>query len=463
MNNHERPDLSRARQGMSERGGHILALTVLLSMAGVSRAQLEPGTVAIGSYDGFLVQEETFGLTLPSIQGTVSVKVRSEEGRLTAKVRSLGGQLKFSSPEWDSTSEHVCAAVLTARGGERLTLAVIDGKKMDGQLEFASPGGTPLVVVGSRNRFLDREDAEAQGLLADFRGYYTASLTQKTVVWEGAAHAAPRGIGYLTVTIGKRGSAKIAGRLADGTSVSQASQLIYIEGAPVMYVPFFVPLYRKTGWIGGLLTIESGSGVLAAPIKVCWDKPGKGPDGFQMVLEVCGGYYSSLLGCCCGYGIMRSPLAAAYLFYGEAPSGMLYHTPGGGTAEYVDDAILHGIGVETFGRRMVMDAGVKPVRNADRTYTYPPGNSALAKLKFNASTGIFRGTFNLYSDYASELGKPCHKTVAVSYAGVLTPVRDVSFAGLPEGMGAYLVPDNDPAVAVYRLKRSFPCALSVAP
>lgn len=46
--------------------------------------------------------------------------------------------------------------------------------------------------------------------------------------------------------------------------------------------------------------------------------------------------------------------------------------------------------------------------------------------------------------------------MSVPYAGVLAPVRGEAFDGLPAGLGHCLIPDGDPAVKAYRLKRSPP-------
>ncbi|MDD4017308.1 MAG: hypothetical protein PHV28_05120 [Kiritimatiellae bacterium] len=437
-------------------GGLLLALACTFSAHGG----------VVGTYDGFMMNmDPADNFLLPTLQGALTVIVRSEGGRLTVKAKTFTRTLLFNTTAWDTATEHVCTAVMTARGGERLTLKVTDGAKLEGTLESGSLGATILLITGGRNRFRDRGDTAAQEVLDMFSGYYTVSLPKTDVVWEGALHASPQGVGFVTMMIGNKGFAKIAGQLADGTRVSQSSRLIFLEGSPVGYVPFFVPLYRKAGWIGGVLTIDPVNGTAVAPLMVCWDKPGLGPDGFQMILDVCGGYYRSMTHGWYFFGWNYGPapaLAAGYLFYGDDPLGAMYHTPGG-PADYVAEAVPQAIGVATLGTRLVMDKGVKPVKSADGTYAYPAGNSAMAVLRLTAKTGIFKGSFKLYSDYTSAAGKPVHKAVRVSYAGVLTPVRDAAYEDFPVGMGYYLVPDNDPSLAVYRLKRSFISLLKATP
>jgi hypothetical protein len=52
--------------------------------------------------------------------------------------------------------------------------------------------------------------------------------------------------------------------------------------------------------------------------------------------------------------------------------------------------------------------------------------------------------------------------VNVPYSGVLVPRRSEVFDELPAGMGFYLVPDKNPALAPQSLKRSYPIELEAA-
>ena len=439
MNNRERTGDPHAKRCMVGWANRLFVLTILAALAGVFEAQglmVGPFDV-VGSYDGLFYTGQTFGQSLTSLQGTLSVKVLSEEGRLTAKATVWGRPLNFRASEWDTKTEPVGTVELTASGGEKLTLLVINGAILSGGLQGGSLGGTVMQLFGGRNRFSDLADTEAQTLLANYRGYYTLALQPGGVISQGTAQAAPLGFGYLTMTVGSGGRVKVAGLLADGTRVSQSTRLVY-QGGPAVYVPFFVKLYNKRGWFSGLLVIMSDTGTVTPVITVCWEKPGAGPDGFQMALSAYGKKY-----------VLPPNLAAAYRFYAIHPASMLYYTRAG-TAPYVVAAIPFGIGVESSGMRLVMDKGVSPVKNEDGTYAYPAGNSALSTLTFSPVTGIFKGKFNVYFDYLDVTGLPVHKKVKASYAGVMT-----SMSGPLSGMGFYLLPDNDPSVAAYRLKRSF--------
>jgi len=405
-----------------------------------------------GAYDGYFFATGAFDAdAATAVQGTLSVKISDAQlGKLTAKALLRQGALNFTGRAWTSVeADGTCHAVLMARGGETLELFVRQNR-----IWGTLTGGTvvgPLALDGARNRFAERADAAAQEELSRFAGYYTVALPVYDASSQGSAQAAPKGVGYLTLTVGKGGSAKIAGVLADGTKVSHSSRLLLFDGCgSEACVPFFVPLYGKTGWAGSLLWLTPNRGKVVTDRDlgwyVRWEKPGTGADGFHELLDACGGYYGTL-----------PSLAAQYLFSAGVGGVPFHHSAG--TADWAVSP--NGVEVTVTGTRMAMVKGLKPVLQ-DGSYTYDAANGTQATLNFTARTGLFKGKFNLFYDYDVN-GRLQHKTVKVPYAGVLTPVRDALFDGLPAGLGHCLVPDNDPAVAAYRLKRSFPVWLGVAP
>lgn len=64
----------------------------------------------------------------------------------------------------------------------------------------------------------------------------------------------PQGFGYASFTVNKTGSAKLAGKLADGTPVT-LSKIIWPNGT----LPLFIPLYASKGVINGFVTLGQGS------------------------------------------------------------------------------------------------------------------------------------------------------------------------------------------------------------
>ena len=408
-----------------------------------------------GSYDGFLYGDAAFGDTAAtSVRGTLTLKVTDAAiGKLTVKALTQTATLSFSSAQWTSMdADGIGHVALSARGGETLNLHVSQDR-IWGSLTGGKIGSEVLAIDGARNRFSSSADVDAQALLETFRGYYTVALPTADSLSLGSANAAPSGSGYLTLTVGNGGSAKIAGTLADGTRVSKSSRLIpFGRCGPQACVPLFIPLYSKKGWAGGLLWIDPAAKTIMTDRYlgwfIRWEKPGSGPDGFRALLDTCGGYYSSL-----------QPLAAHYLL--TAGTNAVPYRYAGGSAELQTAALPDGIGVTSQGGRLVITRGTRPAL-ADGTYDYTAENSAMTTLSFALRTGIFKGKFSLYYDYTLN-GRLIHKAVNAPYAGVLTPVRSADFAAQPAGQGYYLVPDNDPALTAYRLKRSYPVRLDAAP
>ena len=399
-----------------------------------------------GSYDGYFYCDNAFSTgTARVVRGTLSLTMTGVSGKFTAKAVLQKGSLSFRATAWAETNGY-CYAQLAVKGsGETLDLYVRQNR-----IWGTLAGGTlseTLTLDGTRNRFADSKDTEAQTLLNGFTGYYTVALPPASTLSLGSADAAPEGVGYLAVTVGSRGSAKVAGVLADGTSVSMSSRLLFYGGdcGAWVCVPFFVPLYTRKGWSGGLLWISPDDRTVVTDRDLGWylrwEKPGSGPDGFSELLDACGGYYNTL-----------PSLSSYYLFDAKMDSVPYWYT--GGISEWVTNALPDSIGVNVAGTHMTLDKGTQPTK-VNGVYTYAETNASLATMVFTAKTGIFKGKFNVYYDY--ELNSHgWHKVVSVPYAGLLAPVRDSAFEVLPTGLGYCLVPDNAPAVKIYTIKRSFP-------
>jgi uncharacterized repeat protein (TIGR02543 family) len=402
-----------------------------------------------GTYEGFFHSESDFdGLPVSSVRGTLSLTLSALTGKLTAKAVMNRVSLRFSQSAWaspDSDGDGVRRAVLTGLGGEVLDLYV-GQDRIWGTLSGGSLDSEIFELAGARNRFADRADLPAQVLLDSFRGYYTVALPVNCALSLGAAKAAPEGTGYLTLTVGDHGNVRVAGSLADGTKISQSSHLNVFDGCgPEACVPLFVPLYGRTGWVGGLLWLDPVSRTIVTDRDlgwfIRWEQPATGPDGFSELLDACGGFYST-----------TESLAAHYRFSAQT-NAVPYVHPGG--IETVEPVFPSDIAVTVDGTRLTMTGGVKPLLVGD-VYDYAAsGNPSMATLTFQPATGIFKGRFKLYYDYTLNLSVRQHKIVSVPYSGVLAPVRATAFDSLPAGQGYYLVPDNTPAVAPYRLKRSY--------
>lgn len=472
--------------------GVLSAVAVSSWCFGVSQAAepviSDPGGEALttpGSFDGFFHAVRPFdGADAPALRGTFSLKVTDvARGKLNAHAVLQDGPMNFNGTKWTATDTNgTKSVVLTGRGKvkSQLTLYVRE-TRIWGTLEGGSLGET-LTLDGARNVFASlatTNGAADRATVDGFRGYYTVALPVASALSTGSAEAAPQGVGYLTLTVGTRGVAKIAGKLADGTSVSLSSPLILFSSAAStndvstngtaaavaeVCVPLFKALSGKKGWIGGLLWLRQGEPRIVATDRelgwyLRWENTGSrsngrsnngktGADGFAMLLDACGGYYSS-----------EAALASNYLFTATEPLGLRYYS-GNTAGDYAAAAIPSGIVVTASAGALSMAAGSNPVL-VNGAYDYSVANAAMATVVGTTGSGLFKGMFNIYYDYQRN-GKLVHSKERVSYAGVLVPARGEAFADLPLGMGYYLVRDTDPAFRSYNLKRSFPVALEVS-
>jgi len=403
----------------------IAGLVALLAVQG-------NGAPPVGAYHGTVRRSVMFGeKPISTVCGTFSLNTTAR-GRITAKVVLRERTLSFKAEGWEGT-EGTPSVRMESRGGETLVLAPFLGviEYMVGTLSGGSLGDEKMFIAATYHAFADQTDAAAQAKLARLQGYYTVALVCWDVLPRGDADEKPRGGGYLTMTIGSKGKVKIAGVLVDGTKVSQASTLTTTPG-----VPFFRPLYRRRGEIGGLLEIDPDTHALLAKF-VDWDKLGSGPDGFQVRIAPIGGYF-----------IKGAPLPKPINGLIAEGNDVAYHLPGG---PVMPQPVMPQVRVTQTGTRLVVEKGIKPVLSNDGThYVYEGANSSLATLRYSPLTGIFRGSFNQYYDYKSG-GRLMHKVVKIPFAGVM--FQTGIWAG--HGVGHYLVPDTDPAFRALRIKRSF--------
>jgi len=399
-----------------------------------------------GVYHGLASRDKWFAGAgfVPDVCGTFSLNV-TKLGRITAKVILQKKKLSFKRTGWQGVTEDDRSyARMESPNGEILELYV--GQiTVVGRLSGGSLGNETIWLDAAYHVFADRTDHQAQADLARLRGYYTVALPTWYAQPRGSANETPHGSGYMTMTVGLNGKVKMAGMLADGTKVSQASTLLLFgDYGSMACVPFFQPLYQRRGWVGALFWISPDTRVVdtdwSANWFVRWDKPGSGPDGFEALIMPCGGYFNK-----------GAPLSPAYRLSAEQ-NNVAYYLPDG-TVPPQHQALPDWVPVSSAGTRLMIEKGVKPVR-VDGTYVYTGANSARATLSYSAQTGIYKGKFNQYYDYESN-GMLMHRTVKAPFAGVMTQVRDPFFDDWPEGLGYYLLSDNHPAFKSLRIKRSF--------
>ncbi len=343
-----------------------------------------------GSFTGYCYAEDSAGQR--HARGLVTLRA-TKAGRLTAKVSLQRLNLSFSAKSWSGmTSETECTVTMERRQGERFDLTADSATGLvEGKLTGGSLGDALLSIVAQRNAFQDRNDVAAQEVLATYKGYYTVALPTEVCETDPAIDNQQSGSGYVTLTVRNRGVVRVAGKMADGTRVSQSTTLFVDDyGA---YVPLFVRLYARRGVFAGLLQLDGGTQptdlkINAEPtVLLEWIYPGSTmlelADRFDAQLSAIGAYYDSL-----------TDLQAAY-------AGMFLQT---------EEIAMPLVAGRTAGS-LVIDPAID--------------NPQAVKFRVTRRSGLFSGSFRTLNEAG--------RTVTLRYAGVLT--RDGDFY---IGDGAYV-------------------------
>lgn len=316
------------------------------------------------------------------------------------------------------------------------------------------------------------KDADMSAEADKYDGYYTATLPG-----DGSY-----GSGYLTFTVDKIGGVKSGGKLADGTSVSMAGTLILDEFGRVFTMLYTAPTAYMGGYLFGLvefLTQEDANAPVivrlldATPFTWKNQNPKATAEygiGFLRAPELLGGWYSKTIDLLQYYnetgltidGVELPALLAAVKTTDINPDSMT-EPPGKITTTEVMPIESTGIGPNGLMLKVVTKAttsGISgiglaapkadtPVKNAiTGEYDYSVDttadgvvNTSGLMLNFTRATGLFKGSFKAWYDYASAVDnttgieKPTHAVKTVSIEGALTPVTE---QGVSEGCGFFL-------------------------
>ena len=287
-------------------------------------------------------------------------------------------------------------------------------------------------AVARAYRGVWKDAREAAVLTNGFVGYYTATLPG------GKEY----GSGYLTLTVDKAGAVKTAGMLADGTSVSTSGPMILDETGRLFVVIYATPSFYKGGSLFGLAEFVRGSGAASTFVRplngeLLWanSNPQATADygaGFSRSVNLVGGWYDTV-GNLYRYYAGRelsidanSDAAAPELSVGTNRYASVWWRPDGVgvTISTNRSGVMTGLSAAPAGR---------PIQTVDG-YEYESVTNAVAlTLSLTKATGVFKGAFNLWFDYATT-----HTSKQVRYEGVLTPVRSDSAVDPTEGRGFFL-------------------------
>ena len=451
---------------------------VALSAAGVPPQTFTVTVAALpvwaqGTFNG----EVDVLLTDDSVEpiGTASMVV-TPQGKVTGKLAFEGKTYAFSAPSYAYGDGEVFGVEATVKVGTD----VMDFSVTVMWLEMPDSVGAAVQTLsdvygtlngGEYEVYLYRSVWKEAGAaaLAPFIGYYTASLPGNEMY----------GSGYLTFTVDKSGNVKIAGKLADGTKVSQGGVLFVNGDGDVGLQLYIAPAVYQGGMLCGWVWFDRDGGPIRNSgvqpyewgLPILWRSFNPQAtetygDGFWRELEINGGFYSKLIDLRSYYAdglrvggvdglpeIYTSVKVTGFDFESELenPPKMIWYEEGYvGASTYLPNGVLLSLTSLGTGFAAPKSPAPKKVIDPDTReflgYNYEElENPSGLTFTLNRATGVFTGGFNLFYDYVSardETVDPAretwtHTVKKMAYEGVLTPVREEGL-GMGEGNGFFL-------------------------
>ena len=352
----------------------------------------------VGTFTGWLADDED------RVCGTLSVTIGAT-GKTTAKAVLTNATFSLTAPAWSAGAGGDFGIALATPRGETLTLA-FDSEQpsgifpfMAGTLTGGTLGAASFPALAQRNAFAkakDPDNSAAVAFVKPYSGYYTVLLNPGTINPGGLAESRLEGCGYLGLTINeKKGTAKTAGKLPDGTAISFSPTVILADDS--LLIPCFALLYSKRGFYSAVLTLDeethiTGEAFWAYPGKKPTAKPPQTEDRFTLTFSADGGLYS--------------PLTATGACF-TALSPVTHEPPVADVPFAVDPA-----GKARFPK--TSDTLANPQK---------------VTFKLTPKTGLFKGKFTLAQD---------PKAISVSHWGMIVP----NATNTLQGAGFYIVPDT---------------------
>lgn len=420
-------------EGVPTRAGMF---SVTISAAGVSAQTLTVIVEALppwaqGSYAGYF---DEGGLATFSV---------AANGKVSGKLSLAGTNYTFTAASYGAGGNAV--------GGFSLQTTAKAGKTAKGVVLNVLPDSSAQAPVASAATLtLGSGAASSQATLwqqiwksnpdraAPYAGYYTATLPGEESF----------GSGYLTFTVGKAGAVKTAGKLADGTPVSQSGTLLLDGDGRVFTAVYATPKTYKGGSLFGVVSFDeplTGPGYSLSALDAVpfiWQNRNAAAtatygDGFDRLPGLIGGWYSktdSLYGYYAGktFTVEISDSAAApVLTVGSLPVESAWWDPSGVVlaTTFSSGGGLTGLSAPAAGKPTDSDQ--------NGVWDYGAANSVGLKVALKPATGIFKGSFLAWFDYPVNK----HVSKSVAFEGVLTPVREDPSDGVA-GRGYFLWPEK---------------------
>ena len=381
----------------------------------------------------------------------------SAAGKVSGKMSLCGTNWTFSAASYAVTSvtegESMLFEIVTDAKSGKITrpaeFTIMSGMSPYGEgvplangWATGSLGGQKDELVAMRlyrTIWKDKSTATvAKGVLSEYEGVYTVSLA--------ADDDGTYGSGYLSLTVGKDGNVKATGKLADGTSVSATSPLLYdgICGEGCFAYFYAVPSAYKGGAFAMTVSFGSGKDLLDNRMGISrWKSADplatfEYGEGFDRSLEFEGAYYDKLEKLSSYYdslrfGIVGMPMLSytyKYTYFNESNKKV-------SESEVQDVEAVNTLGqsglTTTVNEKgaIVVAKATKPVQNKEtKEWQYDGANDGALTLSFTQATGIFKGSYTFWFDYESAYDETkdkltiAHTSKKVSFEGIMVQGAD---------------------------------------
>jgi hypothetical protein len=340
-----------------------------------------------------------------------------------------------------------------------------DGKPLvNASAEGGFGGSDDTYIYLWRNMWKDKAtSAEAKAVLAGWEGVYTLSMEDG---------------GYASLTVGKTGDVKIAGKLADGTALSATSSFMY----DICKDFFTVFTLSPSAYKGGFIYLPVGFGTERGRLNdlgegLVWSSrnpqaTGAYGEGFERWTSFTGAYYDKLDTLNNYYESLRFATETPVLYYTFKETYL-----GGNNRKTTESYMADAYAADTLGQEgstvsvtekgLVVAKATKPVQDkVTKEWYYEGANDGALAFSFTQATGIFKGSYTFWYDYVSAYddttGKEttAHTSKKVNFEGILVQGEEPKMKGfyLWDATGVY-EDEKTGKEKTYKYKESFPVML----
>lgn len=406
-----------------------------------------------GTYQG--VVSEVGGVLTNGFPALASVTLTAKDATksaLSAKVSLAGKTYTFTANAWgdDDEAGNATAELIQVQkiGKEAwtnvMTIAVVKGSTTNGLdwTQAVADVNLMMNVPDANNKGVQegiqyngqlyRNNAKIQSYLdtvVKAAGYYTVGLIPSGVT---ASDGIPAGYGYLTLTLDAKGTAKVAGKLADGTTSISYSSIVAVGEVVGEDYALYVPVYvaKSPSCFGGTLKLvptEDGTYVVDSSEMLLWNNDNakltyEGEEGWQIDLQPVGGYFNTVNNLQTYY--ITAAMSVSTADISEFPTEAL-----AAGYDYVTSVEPDGTVVDVLGNAFTTEkkALVKNGKVNDLEASVNPCN---VQVKLARATGLVSGSFSVWSENAD--GTAQKEITNLKHAGVLLLSRDAGAALNPD-------------------------------